>query len=358
MTEPSPLRLRETLRIAREARASDAHLAAGLPIRLRIDGTLEQSDHLPVHSREIDEIVAYCFAGETMRRLQVEGEATATYSDATSGWTRIHAFKCGGNYALALRLLALEIPTFESACFPAGVAQLMQRNHGLVIVSGPTGSGKSTALAAMVDRMNRSVSKHIITIEDPIEYRHESIKCLISQREIGRDTPRFSAALLGALRSDPDVLLVGEMRDRNTMHVAIGAAETGHLVLCTMHTGSAAESVDRIVGSFEGAAQMEVRTQLSECLAGVISLRLIPRSRGRGRLAAVEILVANDAVRAAIREAKAHHLRNVISTGRNCGMQTLESHLNELLLRGDVSYHSACLATARPDELRVPEIFA
>jgi twitching motility protein PilT len=358
MTEPPPLRLMETLRTAREARASDAHLTAGFPIDLRIDGTLEQWDDAPLTSHEIDDIVSYCFVDQTRRRLETAGDATVTYWDQDSGCTRIHAFKSGGNYSLALRLLALEVPTLESLRLPASVEQLTHRNHGLVIVSGPTGSGKSTVLAAMVDRINRTDAKHVITIEDPVEYRHISKKCRISQREIGRDSPHFSDALLGALRSDPDVLLVGEMRDRDTMHAALSAAETGHLVLCTMHTGSAAESVDRIVGSFEGSAQIEVRTQLAESLAGVVSLRLVPRARGSGRLAAVEMLVANDAVRAAVRDARAHQLRNVIATSRSCGMQTLESHLTELLSRGDITYSAASSATDRVDELRAPEAYA
>lgn len=355
MTEPSPLRLRETLRMARDAQASDVHMTAGLPVSLRIDGRLEQQNNPPVDASEIENIISYCFTGSTLRSLESEGDATATYSDPGSGRTRIHAFRCGADHVLALRLLAIEIPAFESLGLPLSAAQLMQRHHGLLIVSGPTGSGKSTVLAAMIDRLNRTDAKRVLTIEDPIEYRHESLKCRISQREIGRDAPSFAAALLGALRSDPDVLLVGEMRDRDAMHAALGAAETGHLVLCTMHTGSAAECVDRIVGSFDGAAQLEVRTQLAECLAGVMSLRLIPRARGSGRLAAAEVLIATDAVRAAIRDAKTHHLRNVIATAKNCGMQTLESHLNELVLRGDVSYQAACLATGRTDELRVPE---
>ncbi len=355
MTNPSPLLLRETLRIARDARASDVHLSPGLPVTLRIDGSLEQIDPKLVTSGEIGDIVAHCFPETAARRLEEEGDATVTHSDEQSRFTRIHAFKTEANYALAFRLLALEIPSLDSLRLPASATQLVERNHGLIIVSGPTGSGKSTALAAMVDRLNRTFSKHIITIEDPIEYRHESMKCRITQREIGRDTPSFLAALLGALRSDPDVLLVGEMRDRATMHAALTAAETGHLVLCTMHTGKAAESVDRIVGSFEGAAQIEVRTRLAESLAGVVSLRLVPRAQGSGRVAAVETLVANDAVRVAIREAKTHHLRNIIATGRSCGMQTLEAHLGELLLRGDVTYATACLATDRPDELPVPE---
>ncbi len=358
MTNLSPLLLQETLRIARDARASDVHLLAGQPVILRIDGNLEQVNRPPVSSHEIADIVTRCFAETAVRRLEADGDATVTHSDEKLRFTRIHAYRVGGSYALACRLLAPEIPSLESLRLPTGAAQLIQRNHGLIIVSGPTGSGKSTVLAAMVDRLNRTLSKHIITIEDPIEYSHESIQCRISQREIGRDTPSFMAALIGALRSDPDVLLVGEMRDRETMHAALTAAQTGHLVLCTMHTGSAAESVDRIVGSFEGAAQIEVRTRLAESLAGVVSLRLLPRARGSGRLPAVETLVANDAVRVAIRDAKTHHLRNIIATGRSGGMQTLEAHLSELLLRGDVTYASACLATDRPDELRIPETAA
>jgi len=355
VTNPSPLFLRETLRIAREARASDVHLSAGLPVTLRIDGSFEQIDRTSVSSQDIDDIISHCFAETAVRRLEADGDATVTHCDEQSHFTRIHAFKTLANVALAFRLLALEIPSLESLRLPASAAQLIQRNDGLVIVTGPTGSGKSTALAAMVDRLNRTQSKHIITIEDPIEYRHESMKCRISQREIGRDTPSFLAALLGSLRSDPDVLLVGEMRDRETMHAALTAAETGHLVLCTMHTGGAAESIDRIIGSFDGAAQIEVRTRLAESLAGVVSLRLVHRARGSGRMAAVETLVANDAVRVAIRDGKTHHLRNIIATGRSSGMQTLETHLSELLLRGDITYATACLATDRPDELRVPE---
>jgi twitching motility protein PilT len=356
MTESAPpLWLRETLAIAREARASDVHISTGLSISLRIDGRLAQCDRMPSGAGEIDEIIAHCFGEEANRRLATDGDATVTYADMNSGYVRIHAFKTGASYSLAIRLLAREIPSLEGLRLPPSASELMQRAHGLIIVAGPTGSGKSTALAAMVDRINGTQSKHIMLIEDPIEYRHASKKCRISQREIGTDTPSFSAALHGALRSDPDVLLVGEMRDRDTMHAALGAAETGHLVLCTMHTGSAAESVDRIVGSFEGAAQIEIRMQLAESLAGVMGLRLLPCARRTGRLAAVEMLIANDAVRAAIREAKTHHLRNVIATGKTCGMQTLEADLSELVQRGDVTYHAACLAADKPEELRMPE---
>ncbi|HEX5275238.1 MAG TPA: PilT/PilU family type 4a pilus ATPase [Candidatus Rubrimentiphilum sp.] len=358
MKNPPPLFFRETLRIARDMRASDVHLSAGLPVALRIDGNLERASSTPVTSEDIGDIVTHCFVESALRRLDADGDATVTYCDDEAHVTRVHALKGGADYALALRLLALEVPSLESLRLPASAAQLIERNHGLIIVSGPTGSGKSTALAAMVDRLNRTRPKHIITIEDPIEYRHKPVKCRITQREVGRDTPSFFAALLGSLRSDPDVLLVGEMRDRETMQATLTAAETGHLVLCTMHTGSASESVDRIIGSFDGAAQIEVRGRLAESLAGVMSLRLLPRAKGSGRLAAVETLVASDAVRVAIRDAKTHHLRNIIATGRSCGMQTLEAHLSELLQRGDVSYATARLAADRPDELRAPELSA
>lgn len=354
MNDPA-LRLREILRAARELRASDVHIFPGLPMSLRIDGSLERCEQLPFDSPEIEGVIDRCFAAGAKRRLEADGDATVTYSDTDSGFARIHAFRTQERYALAIRLLSPEIPSLESLRLPPSATQLMQRTRGLVIVTGPTGSGKSTALAAMIDRINSTQSKHVMIIEDPIEYRHASKKSHISQREIGSDTPSFAAALLGCLRSDPDVLLVGEMRDRETMHAAVSAAETGHLVFCTMHTGSAPESVDRIVGSFDGQAQDEIRTQLAESLSGVLGLRLLPRARGPGRLAAVEVLIANDAVRAAVRDAKTHHLRNVIATSRHCGMQTLEADLGELLLRGDVTYRAACEATDRADELRIPE---
>lgn len=356
MSSSGPIRLREALRIARAAQASDVHLCAGMPLILRVDGLLEKQIGTVLSRDEIDEIVSYCFEEPKTRHLQRAGDATAAFEDAESGAVRIHGYLASHGCALAVRMLALKIPPLESLDLPAVVENLAQRRNGLVILSGPTGSGKSTALAAIVDRINRTAAKHIITIEEPIEYRHVADKSVISQREVGVDAESFGSAVTGALRSDPDIILLGEMRDRSTMTAALTAAETGHLVLGTMHTGSAAESVDRIVGSFEGAAQDEVRTQLASTLAAVVCVRLVRRKARPGRRIASEVLLATDAVRTAIRESKPHHLRNIIATARSSGMQTLEAHLNELVTRGEISYEAACNATDRFSDLRTAEI--
>ena len=350
-----PIRLREALRIARAAHASDVHFSADMPFTLRVDGVLDIQNGTIISSDEIDEIVAHCFEEPERRRLQRAGDATTAFEEAGAGVVRIHAYLARRRNALAVRMLAEEIPALESLDLPPVVADLVQRKHGLVILSGPTGSGKSTALAAMVDRVNRTAAKHIITIEEPVEYRHVARRSIISQREVGADAESFSSALIGALRSDPDIILLGEMRDRMTMGAALTAAETGHLVFGTMHTGNAAEGIDRIVGSFEGAAQDEARTQLGEVLAAVVCLRLVRRNGRPGRRVAAEVLLASDAVRSAIRESKSHHLRNIIATSRSSGMQTLEAHLNDLVVRGEITYEAACQATDRRAELRTAE---
>jgi len=353
-----PFRLREVLHMAREMRASDVHLSAGTALTLRVDGSLEmRSDHL-VTGLQIDDIVAHCFHKKVRRQLVTTGDATVAYSDSDCGPVRVHAYMVRGTQALAVRMLATEIPALEDLRLPAFVAEFTRQKQGLILITGPTGSGKSTLLAAMIEQINRTQAKHIITIEDPVEYQHNSDRCLVSQREIGKDAASFSSALLGALRSDPDVILVGEMRDRATMHGALGAAETGHLVLCTMHTGSASESVDRIIGTFEGAAQAEVRSQLAEALVGIVCLRLVRRARGLGRVLVAEVLFASDAVRSAIRESKVHHLRNIVATSRSSGMQTMEAHLGDLLSRGEITCEAAREATDRPDEVRFPECTA
>jgi twitching motility protein PilT len=211
-------------------------------------------------------------------------------------------------------------------------------------------------MAATVDRINRTQARHVMTIEDPIEYEHRSNRSIINQRELGRDVQACAQAVYGALRSDPDVILIGEMRDPQTMHAALTAAETGHLVLTTLHTGDAAQTVDRIVGSFEGDKQEQIRIQLAQTLVGVVCMRLLQRAGGRGRRCAAEVLVASDAVRNIIRDGKSHQLRNVISTSRQTGMQTLEAHLSDLLARREISLEHARLVTERPDELRAERI--
>jgi len=305
-----------------------------------------------VTDAEIAEIVTQCLGERARLQLLGTGDATVTYDDPECGIVRIHAYSTRGRTAIALRMLAEEIPPLESLRLPPSAVRLTDRNHGLIAITGPTGSGKSTVLASMIDQINRTRSRHIITIEDPIEYRHKADQCHVSQREIGSDAPTFSDALRGALRSDPDIILVGEMRDHATMRAVLAAAETGHLVLCTMHTGTAPESVDRIIGSFEGAAQAEVRTQLAQTLIGVVCLRLVRRAGRAGRVAAAEVLLGSDAVRAAIRESKAHQLRNIIATSGSCGMQTMEAHLSKLVLQGEIDRDEAFSVTDRREDLQ------
>jgi twitching motility protein PilT len=222
----------------------------------------------------------------------------------------------------------------------------------LVVFTGPTGSGKTTALAALIDRVNRLTERVIVTVEDPIEYVHAPVRSAIAHCEIGRDASDYASALHGFMRADPDVILVGEMRDRATMEAVLSAAETGHLVLSTLHTIDAAQTVDRIIDAFGSEAQSQVRTQLASTLLAIVSLRLVPRRHGDGRVAASEILVGTDAVRAMIREGKTHQLRNAIGTGRAAGMRTLETSLSDLVVRGTVSIDAARHAANRPSEVR------
>lgn len=347
----APVRLNEVLSIARHRNASDVHLCVGTAPVLRVDGSLEAQPTLAPTKEEIQAVMASLLDTSALDNFERAGDSTATCEFDEVGTIRVHAYRTLSGIALAIRLLAPCIPRLDTLGLPPAVASLVERPHGLVIFAGPTGSGKSTALAALIDRINHTRARHIITIEDPIEYRHQPQRCTINQREIGRDVPTFAQAIYGALRCDPDVILVGEMREPQTMHAALTAAETGHLVLTTLHTGDAAQTVDRIVGAFEGDKQEQVRVQLAQTLVGVVCMRLAPRASGTGRSAAAEVLVANDAVRNLIRDGKTHQLRNIISTSRQAGMQTLETHLSEMVARCDVTLDAARLLTDRPDDL-------
>jgi twitching motility protein PilT len=280
------------------------------------------------------------------------GDVTGTWYARGTGALRVHAYRTECGMTLAIRFLAKSIPTVESLHLPPVVASFVESVAGLLIVAGPAGSGKSTTLAGLIGHINRTQSKHIITIEDPIEYRHESSHSIVSQREVGRDVPSFVAGLYGALRSDPDIIVVGEMRDPATMHAALTAAETGHLVLATLHTGDAPQTVDRIIGVFTDGMQEQIRITLAQTLLGVVCMRLVLHAGGTGRRAAVEVLTATDAVRNLIRDGKTHQLRNVLSTSRQSGMQTLESHLCDLIADGEITIEGARRATARVDDLR------
>lgn len=348
----APVRLSEVLRVARLRNASDVHLCAGVAPVLRVDGALESQQTLVPTGEEVGAVTASLLDERARELLISRGDATVTRQVEEVGSIRVHAYRTSEGTCLAIRLLAASIPSVESLHLPPVVGTFADKPHGLVIFAGPTGSGKSTALAAMIDRINRTQARHVLTIEDPIEYEHVSNRSIINQRELHRDVPSYSDAVHGALRSDPDVILVGEMRDPSTMHAALTAAETGHLVFTTLHTGDAAQTVDRIVGVFEGDKQEQIRVQLAQTLIGVVCMRLLPRASGQGRRSALEVLVANDAVRNVIRDGKTHQIRNIISTSRQIGMQTLESHLSDLVARREIALESARLATERPDELR------
>jgi twitching motility protein PilT len=348
----APVRLCEVLSVARLRNASDVHLCAGEPPVLRVDGALEAQQTLVTTAEEVEAVSASLLDASAAELLARRGDVSAARTLDAIGAIRVHAYRTARGICLAIRLLAQSGPSLESLQLPTVVGTLADRPHGLVILAGPTGSGKSTALAAIIDRINRTQARHILTIEDPIEYVHVSELSLVSQRELGRDVDSFSDAIYGALRCDPDVILVGEMREPKTIHAVLTAAETGHLVLTTLHTGDAAQTVDRIVGVFDGERQGQIRVQLAQTLVGVVCMRLLPRLGGKGRRCAAEVLVVNDAVRNLIRDGKTHQLRNVISTGRQSGMQTLEAHLADLIACHEIAPEAARAVTNRPGELR------
>lgn len=351
----APVRLREVLRLARLRNASDVHLCAGAAPVFRVDGSIDAQQTLAPTADEVAAITASLLSPAARTALDATGDATCTQRLEDAGTLRIHAYRSAGGTSLAIRLLANGVPALETLELPPVVAHFTEKTQGLLIFAGPTGSGKSTALAAMIDRINRTQARHVLTIEDPIEYEHVSDRSIVNQRELGRDVGSYAEAVHGALRSDPDVIFIGEMRDPETMHAALTAAETGHLVITTLHTGDSAQTVDRIVGVFDGARQEQIRTQLAQTLLGVVCTRLVPRARAEGRRYAVEVLVATDAVRNLIRDGKTHQIRNVIATNRQIGMQTLEAHLCDLLARHEIELDAAFGATSRHDELRLPE---
>jgi twitching motility protein PilT len=346
------IRLEELLRIARERDASDLHLALGEPPALRIDGALARIHSASLEAGEIEYFTQELLTESARRRLRERGDADGLVRHAELGTFRVHVFRAQGHARFAIRLLRREIPSLEDLELPVALHAFAERRSGVVLLVGPTGSGKSTALAALIDRINRTAARHVVTVEDPIEYRHQPIRSTIAHRELGNDFTDYPVAIRSALRANPDVIAVGELRDPATIQAALGAAETGHLVLSTLHTSDSTAAADRVVDAFEATARHETRAILAQTLIGIASLRLLPRERSAGRRVAVEILVATDAVRSLIRDGKSHQLRNAIVTGRAAGMQTLEAHLSELVARGEVSLENARASTDRPDEIR------
>lgn len=332
-------------------KASDLHLQVGLPPIIRVDGVMMPIAGADILSDEAVETLIFAILDEDQKQILLKDkEFDFSFAFGDLGRFRVNAFHERGNLASALRLIPNEILTLEQLGLPPIVSKFADYPRGLVLVTGPTGSGKSTTLAAMVHKINQERSEHIITIEDPIEYTHRSKKSVIVQREVHYDTYSFSAALRSALRQDPDVVLIGEMRDLETIASAITIAETGHLVFATLHTNSASQSIDRMIDVFPPHQQPQIRSQLSNILMSVVSQRLIPQIGG-GRIAAAEILVATPAVRNIIREGKTHQLEAVIQTGTEFGMQSMDKTLVNLIHNGTISYDDARMVAVDQEEL-------
>lgn len=321
--------------------ASDLHLTVGVPPMIRVDGSLKPIPNItPLTGAEVEKLI-FSVVDEVQKDILLKDmEVDFSFAFGDVARFRANAYHQKGNMALALRLIPTQIRSIEELGMPKTIENLTEFPRGLVLVTGPTGSGKSTTLAAMIDKINKDKSLHIITIEDPIEYTHKNQKSVVEQREIHYDTRSFSAALRSILREDPDVVLIGEMRDLETIASAITIAETGHLVLATLHTNNAAQSVDRMIDVFPPHQQQQIRVQLSNILNAIVSQRLIP-AIGGGRVVASEIMIANPAVRNIIREGKTHQLDAVIQTGAEEGMQTMDRNMATLVKSGKITLEEA-----------------
>jgi twitching motility protein PilT len=339
------------LRLVVERRASDLHIKAGTQPMLRVDGRLAAADEERLTDERMRALIAEILTGEQLDRFHRDLELDLAYSVSGISRYRINIYQQRGAVGAAIRTIPQIVPTIEQLALPKVVTRLASLPRGLVLVTGPTGSGKSTTLAAIVNHINHSRSCHVVTIEDPIEYLHHDDLSIITQREVGADTHSFADALRHVLRQDPDVILIGEMRDHETISTAITAAETGHLVLATLHTVNAAQTVDRIIDVFPPHQQPQVRMQLSVALEAVLSQSLLPRREGKGRVAAVEVMVATSAIRNLIRESKTHQILSTIQSGAREGMQTLNQALRVLVKDHHVTFEEALAHTSSPQEL-------
>ena len=334
--------IEEILRSAKESGASDVHLTVGIPPKMRVNGDLITMENFNRMLPPDTEAIMNEVLNDKQRQIFEErGEYDMSYAIRDLGRYRVNVFHQRGSVAFAFRLVGTSIPSPEELGIPESVIELSQRKRGLVLVTGPTGSGKSTTLASIINRVNHTREAHVITLEDPIEFLHQHDKSMVNQREIGIDSVNYANALRAALREDPDVILVGEMRDFETISVAITAAETGHLVLSTLHTIGAASTVDRVIDVFPAHQQPQIRIQLSNVLEAVISQQLIPTADGKGRVAAFEVLHANHAVRNLIREGKSHQLMSVMQTNRKSGMITMDEAIAQLYQQGKITKDDA-----------------
>lgn len=336
--------------------ASDIHISANLPPVFRIDGKLIRTNMEALTAENVETLVFPILNNEQRRKLEQEWELDLSYGIHGLGRFRVNVYKNNGTYAAAFRTINTQVPSFETLGLPPVVKKITERPRGLILVTGPTGSGKSTTLASMIDHINETRNEHILTIEDPVEFVHKSKKSVVHQRELGQDTRSFANALKSALREDPDIILVGEMRDLDTISLAITAAETGHLVMGTLHTSSASQTIDRIIDVFPQGQQQQIRIMLSNSLCAVFSQTLLPKlsenGEKKGRVMAQEIMVVNGAIANLIREGKTSQMYSAIQTGAQHGMQTLETALANLYKKGLISAEDALVKSSRPDELK------
>ncbi len=349
--------IEDLLEMAVKRGASDLHLSSNLPPVVRIDGRLIRTEMPDLTSEAVERLLFPMLSNEQRRILEQTWELDFSYGIKSLGRFRVNIYRDKGNYAAAFRLINSRVPSFSDLGLPMIVRKITEKPRGLILVTGPTGSGKSTTLAAMIDYINETRAEHILIIEDPIEYVHTSKKSIVHQRELGQDTKSFSNALKSALREDPDIILVGEMRDIETIGLAITAAETGHLVMGTLHTSSASQTIDRIIDVFPEAQQQQIRIQLSNTLLAVFSQTLLPLLgedgiSKKGRVMAQEVMVVNSAIANLIREGKTAQMYSMIQTGSQLGMQTLESALKELFLQKKISLDDALQKSQRPEEFK------
>ena len=335
--------IEELLTIAAQNNASDVHITVGVPPKMRVHGKLISMDYPALMPQDTEPIIMSIMDRRRKEIYDEKGEVDFSISVPQIGRYRVNIFKQRGSMAAALRGVGVEIPTANSLGVPQSVQDLYDKKRGLVIVTGPTGSGKSTTLASMINIINENLTSHIITLEDPIEYMHNHKLSMVNQREIGLDTLSYANALRAALREDPDVILVGEMRDLETISIAITAAETGHLVFSTLHTIGAASTIDRIIDVFPTHQQQQIRIQLSMVLEAVISQQLVPTADGLGRVAAFEVMLANAAIKNMIREGKTYQIQSMIQTNGKLGMITMDDALYNLYRTGRITGEQAMI---------------
>ena len=341
------MNIRELLTLAVEKGASDLHLGSEEPPILRLEGELRRLEQPPLGRAEVREMIHETMNDAQQQRYSERHDLDYSFEIPGLARFRVSALFERKGEAISFRVIPSKVVTLDELAMPAVLKELCRRERGIVLCTGPTGSGKSTTLAAMVDYVNENEECHIITIEDPIEFVHRSKKALIRQREVGTNTESFATALRASLREDPDVILVGEMRDLETIHLALTAAETGHLVFATLHTSSAPKTIDRVIDVFPPSQQAQIRTMFSESIEGIITQTLC-RKKGGGRVAACEILIGNQAVRNLIREAKGHQIASSMQTGQKTGMQTLDMALQDLVSRGLITKEEGASRSSNP----------